>query len=113
MEVSGYPKAQIIKINSITGKPLNMFEFQVFSGGLNVAQGKAATQSSTLKSFSASLAVDGDYSSFSHTELEESSWFKLDLGEPFQIESMNIVNRYCKNTSVSRIPRKIGSQLLF
>jgi hypothetical protein len=88
-----YPKAQVIKLNSITGNELNMLEFQVVSGGLNVAQGKTASQSSTYGNKYASNAVDGSTSTFSHTNDRGFSWWMVDLGQPFDIESINIVNR--------------------
>jgi hypothetical protein len=90
-----YPKAQVIKLNSITGNELNMIEFQVVSGGLNVAQDKTASQSSTYGNKYASNAVDGSTSTFSHTNDRGFSWWMVDLGQPFDIESINIVNRYC------------------
>lgn len=90
-----YPKAQLIKLYSSTGNELNMLEFQVFSGGLNVARGKTASQSSTYGNKYASNAVDGSTSSssFSHTNDHGFSWWMVDLGQAYDIESINIFNR--------------------
>ena len=77
-----------------------MFELQVFSGGVNVAKGKPAKQSSTFKAFHASRAVDGNSNSFSHTnEKCGYSWWEIDLGASMTIESVTIMNRWCKNPS--------------
>lgn len=75
-----------------------MYEFQVISSGTNVAEGKTTMQSSTLKDkFPASYAVDGDASTFSHTETEDFNWFVVDLEDSFAIESVEIANRWCVN----------------
>jgi hypothetical protein len=44
-----------------------MFDVQIISMGSNIAQGKIAEQSSTLADHDASLALDTDPSTFSHT----------------------------------------------
>lgn len=97
-----YPLASKIKLQSITGMPIAMFEIEVMSSGQNVALGKSATQSATFKnkpSMSASAAVDGDVSTFSHTEVDSCSWFEVDLEASLHIESFKIVNRWCKDES--------------
>lgn len=101
----GAISAQKVRITSTTGKPIQVFEVQVVSSGSNVAFDKEATQSSTLKSFSASLAVDGEVSrsSFSHTNPDDSNPFwEVDLGESFVVDEVSIVNRYCVSTSDPR-----------
>jgi hypothetical protein len=80
-----------------------MFEVQVFSQGVNVALQATANQSSTFisgsgTSFDASNAIDGDDSTFSHTR-DSSSWWEVDLGGIYSVESVNIKNRWCKNPS--------------
>jgi hypothetical protein len=80
-----------------------MFEVQVFSQGVNVALQATAIQSSTFvsgsgTSFGASNAIDGDHSTFSHTR-DASSWWEVDLGGSYSVESVNIKNRWCKNPS--------------
>ena len=89
------PNAKKVKIQSITGEPLQMFEVKVLSSGSNVASGKYATQDSDYKSkpekFGAFRAVDEDGSSFSHTEMNSCSWWEVDLGGAFAIESVSIV----------------------
>eukprot|EP00804_Cyclotella_cryptica_P019493 CCRYP_006643-RF/>CCRYP_006643-RF protein AED:0.13 eAED:0.13 QI:170/0.76/0.85/1/0.61/0.71/14/191/939 len=93
------PIAKEVRLHSITGEQIQVFEVEVYSAGVNVAQGKIATQSSTLNSFAASRAVDGIRNSFSHTNDNSFSWWKVDLGSAFSIESVNIVNRWCGNPS--------------
>ena len=76
-----------------------MFEVQVFSSGINVAQSANATaiQSSTLGRFGASNAIDGNVTSFSHTDEKGFAWWEVDLGTSFPIETVRIVNRWCQN----------------
>lgn len=78
-----------------------MFEFKVFSSGIDVAKEGNATQSSTLKHFNAERAIDGDPRSFSHTKFGEDSWFKVDLAKLLEVESVKIDNRYCGDSSDS------------
>ena len=67
--------------------------------GTNLARGKAATQSSTLASAVASLAVDGNTDgnfnngSVSSTNLETYAWWQVDLGSSASIGSIVINNR--------------------
>jgi hypothetical protein len=88
----------------ITGLPIQVFEVNVMnSTGANVAEGKTATQSSTFRttsgrSFDAYLAIDGDHDTFSHTN-DANPWFEIDLGKSGEISSVEILNRWCKDTS--------------
>lgn len=78
-----------------------MFEVRVMSSGVNVSQGKEAWQSSTLRDrskFDASRAVDGNTGSFSHTGDDNVPWWEVDLGETLPIESITILNRWCRNS---------------
>jgi hypothetical protein len=90
-----------------TGKNIHMFEVHVIdTGDNNVAVRKPSSQSSTLKLFNASRAVDGDVSTFSHTDVSvqaaaSSVWWKVALGDGFRIKSVKIKNRYCSNPSDS------------
>lgn len=88
-----------MKMQSITGDPIHVFEVEVYSSGKNVAKNKSATQSSTLKTFSAALAVDGNPRTFSHTNDTMCSWWEVDLGGLVPIESVKIMNRWCENPS--------------
>ncbi len=79
-----------------------MFEVQVTSSGRNVAAGKLTSQSSTLRNFFASLAVDDKNSTFSHTNVAISGspvWWKVDLGNKFLIQSVTILNRWCGSSA--------------
>jgi hypothetical protein len=87
-----------IKIESTTGEQIQMFEFQALSSGTNVALNKTAAQSSTFKSKYASLALDGDTTTFSHTD-DPSPWWQVDLGGTFAAEFVKIKNRWCGNES--------------
>ncbi len=96
-----YP-ASTIKIELGTGENINLFEVQVYSAGINVATKKSSSQSSTLNSYGASLAVDGKNTTFSHTNVAASGgpvWWKVDLGDEFHVESVTILNRWCGSSS--------------
>lgn len=99
--VNNLPKARYLKLHSITGQPIHVNEIEVYDFvGANVAIGKVASQSSTLKAFEASRAIDGDASSFSHTSTDDSSaMFEIDLGSPESISNVRIVNRWCGDPS--------------
>ena len=96
-----YPIANKLKVQSITGEPIQMFELEVYSNDVNVALGKPASQSSNLKRiFGASNAVDGKGNTFSHTAaMDECSWFEVDLKESMPIDRVYIANRWCVDTS--------------
>lgn len=94
------PNIKHVRLHAVTRNPIQIFEVEIYSSGLNVAIGKNATQSSTLKLMTASNAVDGSNTTFSHTTSESTfSWWEVDLGEAFPIESVTIWNRYCKSPS--------------
>jgi hypothetical protein len=98
-----YYNAKKVKIEASTEKNIQVFEVQVFSGGVNVAVGKSAVQSSTFtsakgKKFSAHNAIDGNFDSFSHTD-DINSWLEVDLEDTFSIESIEIFNRWCRDSS--------------
>jgi hypothetical protein len=88
-----------------TGENIHMFEVQVIDRFENeIAASKPSFQSSTFKHFNASRAVDGDISTFSHTDVSvqddpSSVWWKVALGDEFRIKSVKIKNRYCGNSS--------------
>jgi hypothetical protein len=67
--------------------------------GSNIALGKTATQSSTLGKQSASFAVDGDLSTYSHTLDQEqgdlNAWLEIDFEESYDISSITIHNHWC------------------
>ena len=101
--LSCLPKARKVKLQqSSTGQPIHIFELHVTSLGVDIAQGKNATQSSTWvapwngKSFNASNAVDGKYWTFSRTN-DANAWLEVDLGGDFAIESLDILNRWCQD----------------
>jgi hypothetical protein len=65
------------------------------SGTTNVAENKAASQSSTLSPYVASRGVDGSNATFSHTNEGSSEWFQVDLGTPVTADSIVILNKGC------------------
>ncbi|MBD0836064.1 galactose-binding domain-containing protein [Aestuariibaculum suncheonense] len=78
---------------------LSLAEVQVFSGGVNVALNKVATQSSTNGSSEASRAVDGNTNgdinnaSVTHTQSSSQPWWEVDLGANYDVESVMVYNR--------------------
>ena len=96
-----YPNAKKVRMESTTGEVLSMFELQAISiDDSNVALNGAASQSSTLNTKSASLAIDGDATTFSHTATDDldASW-EVDLGSMTSLKSIEIKNRWCGDQS--------------
>ncbi|RXZ50804.1 hypothetical protein ESP57_03125 [Agromyces fucosus] len=65
--------------------------------GENIAVGKPATQSSTYTdagtALSASRGVDGNFSTFAHTNSEKNAWWQLDLGAVTGLSGVELYNR--------------------
>lgn len=82
-----------------TGRILSLAEVQVFAGGVEVARGKPASQSSTGFDGPAHLAVDGNASgtytdgSVTHTATEADPWWEVDLGADHPVEQVAFWNR--------------------
>jgi hypothetical protein len=95
--------ARRVKLQSLTGAQIQVFEVEVYSSGDNVAAGKSTTQSTTFNNsnrFAAGLAVDTSNTTFSHTNLKDQApWWMVDLRGMFSIESIVIVNWWCRNSS--------------
>jgi hypothetical protein len=96
-----YPNARFVKLESTTGKPIQVFEVEVLSNSVNVAVDKTATHSDTHKTFDASYAIDGDEGTFSHTGMADgpngTDWLEIDLGGLYSIDTIVIHNRWCAN----------------
>ncbi len=79
-----------------------MFELQAYSsGGVNVAMQGTAIQSSTYannQKFAASMAIDGNNSTFSHTQDLNAFW-EIDFNGLVDIEQVVIQNRWCGSES--------------
>jgi hypothetical protein len=81
---------------------ISLKEVRVYdASGINVAEGKTATQSSDYSSnHAASNAVDGDIDTFSHTAaIGNYEWWQVDLGEAVSVSQIAVVNRECKNSN--------------
>jgi hypothetical protein len=98
-------KSRKLRLSPILKKRFKCLRSKFFSQGVNVALQATAIQSSTSTfvsgsgaTFDASNAIDGDDSTFSHTR-DSSSWWEVDLGGLYSVESINIKNRWCKNPS--------------
>ena len=95
-----------VKVQSLTGLPIQMREVRVYSSDINVAIGKNATQSSDLdSSLDASKALDSSWGSWSSTSPWSSTgtdtcsgWWEVDLGESLPVEKVIIVNRKCNDS---------------
>jgi len=80
----------------------------ISGGGINIALGKTATQSSIEYGGAASRAVDGDTNgawsggSVTHTEAGSGSWWQVDLNGQYSIGDINIWNRTDTNP-ISRL----------
>jgi len=81
------------------GRILSLAEVQVFAGGLEVARGKEARQSSTAYSGPAHYAVDGnasgahEHSTVTHTATEADPWWEVDLGSDHAVDQVAFWNR--------------------
>jgi hypothetical protein len=80
-----------------------MFEVQVLTGSANVALLGTASQSSDYKSdplrFGAEHSIDGFNTTFSHTAKQGDPWWEVSLDAPVDVQSVHIVNRYCRDPS--------------
>jgi len=59
----------------------------------NVALNKLTTQSSTYGGGYARKVVDGDRTTYSHTECTGDQWWEVDLGMMYDINRINVVHR--------------------
>jgi len=83
------------------GKMIHLAELQVFGvdGGVNIALGSTATQSSTGFGGTVDRVIDGNTDgdfqagSVTHTNVETDPWLELDLGKSQNIKSLAIWNR--------------------
>ena len=103
------PVAKRIEVKQTEQQPLSMFEFQAFGNSeqINLAANPdvTVTQSSTMKQFDATNAIDGDLSTFSHTKFStgsDSAWWKIEFGTGQIINEVRITNRWCKDESDPR-----------
>ena len=101
--VSCGPQASVVKVQSLTDSPLSFFEVQVLSSGINVAEGKSASQQSTYQNndskFGAGKAVDGAMTTFSHTDVGGCASWQVNLGGSYSIDSLLIHNRNCGSSA--------------
>jgi Protein of unknown function (DUF1553)/Protein of unknown function (DUF1549)/Planctomycete cytochrome C/NedA-like, galactose-binding domain len=95
------PQARFVRIE-LPGrkKLLSLAEVQVFHGGINIAKGRKARQSSTDYNGRARLAVDGNTNgdffkakSTTHTKVERNPWWEVDLAKPAAIDKVVVWNR--------------------
>lgn len=94
--------ATVAKNQSTTTDVIQMFEDRSYSSGGNAITGGIASQSSTYRGeekFGESNAIDGSTSTFSHTDqIGQNAWWQVEFNQsPTGIESIQILNRFCKN----------------
>jgi hypothetical protein len=83
-----------IRLPNSASQYLSQADVQVInSANQNIAPNGTASQSSTINSFGASLAVDGNSNTASQTQLEPGAWWSLDLGTTMSLKSVTVVNR--------------------
>jgi hypothetical protein len=98
-----FPNVQMVKLQLFdTTVYIHLFELQIMDkNGVNIAVGKAASQSSTYYengvAMTASRAVDSDLSTFSHTVGgDQNPWLQIGLGSSSnRVKSIVILNRWC------------------
>ena len=100
------PFGKSVKVISTTDEPIAMFELSVLDiqgsapyESSDITMNAVASQSSTLREYDASRAIDGDINSFSMTDYVADSWWQVDLGEPFELHRVTISNRWCGDPS--------------
>jgi hypothetical protein len=107
------PTLRYIKLQSTTDAPVSVFEVTALDKHnvsnialTSVNPSATATQSSTYQtsngvSHDASLAIDGDLTTFSHTRPSTGNpeWIQIDLGSPQVVRGITILNRWCGNVS--------------
>ncbi len=72
--------------------------------GINRAQGRIATQSSTSGTLSAALAVDGSTTTYQSTTSQSQPWWQVDLGSSRSINEIRLWNRVdCCQTRLSDV----------
>ena len=80
------------------------FFWIAWAGDVNVALNKPANQGTDFKGdynkFGAFKAVDGDGTTFSHTDADCVSW-EVDFESLYEISSITIKNRFCGDSSDS------------
>lgn len=100
-ETSQVPSGRYVRVE-LPGKEkmLSLAEVEVFSQGENLARQGTAKQSSTDFEGPAKLAIDGntngDYRrsrSVTHTAVEDSPWWEVDLGQTAEIQRVVLWNR--------------------
>lgn len=80
----------------------------------NIAEGKAATQSSTWSgSTPAGNAVDGDAATFSHTNFQLNAWWAVDLGSLHDIFELSVLNRQTDSWAFRLYGYRISIQTVF
>ena len=85
-----------VKIESTTRQVVSIAEMQLLSSGVNVAKDGKAMQSTTHKGYTAASAIDGDLTTFSHTDgHDHHAWWELDLLEAKALDHMTIYNSWC------------------
>lgn len=93
--------ARFVRID-LPGKKdfLSLAEVQLFTAGVNIAEGKTASQSSTDYNGEAKLAVDGNTNghffeakSTTHTKQDQDPWWEVDLGKEQNISQIVVWNR--------------------
>ena len=106
--IAAAAQGRYVRVELSSAGYLSLAEVQVFGGGggppppTNLAQGKAATQSSTLPGYAgagAGSAADGNTDgsfydgSVTATNADSNAWWQVDLGAPSAVNSVVVWNR--------------------
>ncbi len=91
IDVFGAPMAQLIQPGGAGAIGATTFGDAI----QNLAPGGTATQSTNYNStYVASLAIDGDYNNFSHTNATDAApWWQVNLGSMMELDNIQIFNR--------------------
>ena len=98
-ETGRYVRIQLTGTNYLSLAEVEVFGRNLAEPLTDVAEGALATQSSTAWGGDADRAVDGNtdgaYSnnSVTHTEMETTPWWQVDLGDSYYIDTIHVWNR--------------------
>lgn len=96
---STFCNVKTVRIQSTTTLPINMFEFEALSDGIDFAELGTASQSTTFNNdelkFGAANALDGNQASFSSTLEGNREWWQVIFDSAIPIQRIQIFNRYC------------------
>jgi hypothetical protein len=114
--VNGYVRYVMVRQNNTTSSQMYVGEVEVWSNGTNVASGKTGTQKAGLALYGGySVAgvtdgiVSGGGNGFANSQTTNDTWFQIDLGGSYKIDSIKIMDLGGNGTSFTNNLTVFGS----